>query len=274
MRHLFAIALLALVLAPAAHAGKLPRPDHVVVVIEENRGYTQIMNMRNSNSYIHALARRGALFTQSYGVTHPSQPNYLSLFSGSTQGVGRNSCPHKFEGDNLASSLLAAGLSFASYSESLPAAGDLSCSSGAYQRKHNPVANWQGTRLPAEMNLRLADFPKDFAKLPTVSFVIPDQDNDMHDGDFERADAWLKARIEPYVEWAFRHNSLLILTWDEDDYREGNHIVTILVGPMVKAETSAQRIDHYNVLRTLLDFYGLPALGASRDAAPIKGIWK
>jgi len=122
------------------------------------------------------------------------------------------------------------------------------------------VANWQGTRLPPVLNLRLADLPKDFAQLPTVSFVIPDQNNDMHDGDFERADRWLKARIEPYVEWAYRHNSLLILTWDEDDYREGNHIVTILVGPMVKTGTSAQRIDHYNVLRTLLDLYGLPRL--------------
>jgi acid phosphatase len=274
MRHFFAFALLALVLAPAAHAGKLPHPDHVVVVIEENRGYSQIMGMRNSNSYIHALARRGMLLTESFGITHPSQPNYLALFSGSTQGVTRNSCPHRFDGDNLASSLLDKGLSFASFSESLPAVGELSCSSGAYQRKHNPVANWQGARLPADMNKRMADFPKDFAKLPTVSFVIPDQDNDMHDGDFDRADAWLKARIEPYVEWSFKHNSLLILTWDEDNYREGNRIVTILVGPMVKAGASAQRIDHYNLLRTLLDFYGLPAIGASRDAAPIRDIWK
>jgi len=59
---------------PVAHAGRLPRPDHIVVVIMENRGYSQIMDMRNGNSYIHALARRGVLFTQSYGVTHPSQP--------------------------------------------------------------------------------------------------------------------------------------------------------------------------------------------------------
>ncbi|HEY0664694.1 MAG TPA: alkaline phosphatase family protein [Gallionella sp.] len=274
MRRLLAAALFAAALSSPALAGKLPRPDHVVVVIEENRGYSQIMDMRNSNSYIHALARRGMLFTESYGVTHPSQPNYLALFSGSTQGVTRNDCPHTFSGDNLASSLLEAGLGFASYAESLPATGDPVCGSGAYQRKHNPVANWQGTRLPAGVNRRFADFPRDFAKLPTVAFVIPDQENDMHDGDFERADAWLKARIDPYVEWAFRHNSLLVLTWDEDDYREGNRIVTILVGPMVKTGASAQRIDHYNVLRTLLDFYGLPATGASRNAEAIGGLWK
>lgn len=274
MRYLLATALLAVILAPVAHAGQLPRPDHVVVVIEENRGYSQIMNMRNSNSYIHALAKRGALFTQSYGVTHPSQPNYLALFSGSTQGVTRNSCPHAFDSANLASSLLDKGFSFASYSESLPAVGDLSCMSGAYQRKHNPVANWQGARLPAGLNQRFADFPKDFAMLPTVSFVIPDQDNDMHDGNFEAADEWLKRRIDPYVDWAMKHNSLLILIWDEDDYREDNHIVTILVGPMVKTGSSNQRINHYNVLRTLLDFYDLSALGASRDAEAIKGVWK
>lgn len=273
-RNLLAAASFAYAAIAGAHAGGLPRPDHVMVVIEENRGYSQIMNMRNSNSYIHALARRGALFTQSYGITHPSQPNYLALFSGSTQGITNNSCPHMFNGDNLATSLLAAGMSFASYSESLPAAGDLSCYSGAYQRKHNPVANWQSTPLAAGLNLRFSDLPADFAALPTVSFVIPDQTHDMHDGSFEAADDWLKAHIAPYVHWATTHNSLLILTWDEDDGREGNRIVTILVGPMVNKGSSNQRIDHYSVLRTLLDFYGLPAFAASREAAPIGGIWK
>jgi len=270
-----AFALLFALFNMSAQAGELPRPDHVVVVIEENRSYSQIMDPRNSGSYLHALAKRGTLMVQSYGVAHPSQPNYLALFSGSTQGVTQNSCPLSFNGSNLASSLLDAGLSFASYAESLPAVGDLTCWSGPYQRKHNPVANWQhGGRLPARLNMRFADFPQDFAKLPTVSFVIPDQNNDMHDGDFSRADEWLRTHIEPYVEWAFKNNSLLILTWDEDDYREGNHIYTALVGPMVKTGVSMQRIDHYGVLRTLLDFYSVPAIGASRDAEPIMGIWK
>jgi len=270
----FFFCLLALTLAPFVHADSMPRPEHVVVVIEENHGYAQIMDKQNRASYIHALAKRGVLFTESHGITHPSLPNYLALFSGSTQGVANDSCQHSFNNGNLASSLLDGGFSFVTYSESLPAIGDLVCSSGAYQRKHNPATNWQGTRLPAGVNRRLADFPQDFSMLPTVSFVIPDQNNDMHDGSFEMADAWLKTQMEPYVDWAFRHNSLLILTWDEDDFRRENHIVTILVGPMVKPGLSDQRIDHYNVLRTLLEFYGLPALGASRDAEPIRDIWK
>ena len=273
MRHLLIPFLLAATLAPATHAAPLPRPDHVVVVIEENRGYEQIMDRLKKDSYIHALAKRGMLLTQSYGVTHPSQPNYLALFSGSTQGITSNTCPLDFSGDNLATALTDKGLSFASFAESLPAVGDTSCMSGSYQRKHNPAVNWQGTRLTTSVNLRFSDFPQDFSRLPTVSFVIPNQQNDMHDGSFYTADEWLKSHIEPYVEWAFRHNSLLILTWDEDNGAEGNHVATILVGPMVKQGRSNQHVDHYSVLRTLLDFYGIPAPNAGRDAEPIKGIW-
>jgi len=271
--HLNLAFLLSLLFASTAYAAHLPRPDHVVIVIEENHSFSQIMNMQHANSSINALAKRGVLFTQSYGVTHPSLPNYLALFSGSMQDVRDDACPYTFNNDNLATALLDKGLSFASYAENLPAVGDLSCRSGAYQRKHNPASDWQGTRLPAEMNLRFADFPQNFSKLPTVALVVPDQNNDMHDGSFEAADDWLKNHITPYVDWAFKHNSLLILTWDEDNGSENNRVVTLFIGPMVKSGTSAQHIDHYNVLRTLLDFYQLPAMGASKTARPIGNVW-
>jgi len=272
VRYTLVISLFAFV--PATWAEWLPRPDHVVVVIEENRGYSQIMDKLKSDSYIHMLAKRGALFSQSYGVSHPSQPNYLALFSGSAQGITSNACPYTFDSDNLATRLMDSGLSFASYAESLPKVGDMVCTSGAYQRKHNPVANWQGARLSAEMNKRFSDFPQNFSDLPTVSFIIPDQNHDMHDGSFYVADEWLKTYIAPYVDWAMQHNSLLILTWDEDNYLEENRIVTLLVGPMIKHVKSDRHINHYNVLRTLLDFYNLPPLGADLDAEAIKGVWK
>ena len=95
----------------------------------------------------------------------------------------------------------------------------------------------------------------------------------MHDGSFAMADDWLKTNIAPYADWAMQHNSLLIITWDEDNYLADNRIVTVMLGPMVKAGKSTQRINHYNLLRTLLDFYGLPALGASADAEVISGVW-
>jgi len=260
----------------APPARRLPRPDHVVIVFEENRAYSHIIgNM--AAPYINTLANRGALFAQSYGITHPSQPNYLAFFSGSTQGVADNGCPHKLSGPNLASALLDAGLTFGIYSEDLPAAGFAGCRHLNYERKHNPAVNWQGVNIPAAANLPFTSFPADFTKLPTVAIVVPNQENDMHNGDepatIIRGDRWLQSNLDAYARWAQTHNSLLIVTWDEDDDSANNHIATIFAGPMVKPGVYSQRIDHYAVLRTVLEMYGLAPLGASAKAQTIDFVW-
>jgi len=259
-----------LLVAQQAIGGELPRPDHIVIVIEENKSFTQIIGNREA-PYINVLAKRGAQFTQSYGVTHPSQPNYLALFSGSTRGIGSNACPLDLGGDNLASLLQAKGLSFTSYAESMPEAGYDGCYFNAYMRKHNPVANWKEL---AASNQPFRAFPSDYTQLPTVAFVVPDQLNDMHDGSIERGDAWLKKNIEQYTQWAKKHNSLLIVTWDEDDGSSGNRIATIFVGAMVRPGQYKQRIDHYNLLRTLEEMYGLSYLGESAGVQAVASMWK
>ncbi len=253
-----------------AEAQPLPRPDHIVIVVEENKSFAQIIGNPDA-PYINALAGRGALFTLSYGVTHPSQPNYLALFSGSTRGISSNACPLELSGANLAGALLEKGLSFASYAESMPQAGFEGCVYGAYQRKHNPVANWK--ELVA-LNQPFSAFPQGFKKLPTVALVVPDQRNDMHDGSVAQGDAWLAKNIGPYAQWAMTHNSLLIVTWDEDDGSADNRVATLFVGPMVKHGSSAQRINHYNILRTIEESYGLPYVGESAQAAPVGGVWQ
>lgn len=254
----------------AVRAGELPRPDHVVIVIEENHAYGQIIGNADA-PYINALAGRGTLFTRSYGVAHPSQPNYLALFSGSTHGYHSDVCPIFVSGDNLAGLLAEKGLTFATYSESQPARGDLSCAAGPYRRKHNPAANWSGLQ---DMLLPFRDFPREFDRLPTVSLVVPDQRHDMHDGSIADGDAWLKANIDAYAQWAAAHNSLLIVTWDEDDSAHDNRIATIFQGAMVRRGSSAQRINHYAVLRTLEDMYGLRRINESADAKPVSGVWR
>ena len=103
---------------------------------------------------------------------------------------------------------------------------------------------------------------------------MPDQLNDMHDGSIKQGDDWLKQNIEPYAEWAMTHNSLLILTWDEDNGDADNHIATIMIGSMAKRGNSAQRIGHYNILRTISEMYGLPNLNESAHVKPITGVWK
>src|SRR5207249_8940059 len=151
-----------------------------------------------------------------------------------------------FAGANLASELLAAGFSFAGYSESLPAAGSTVCTSGSYYRKHNPWVNF--SNLPASVNLPFSSFPSDFSRLPDLCFVVPNQDNDMHDGTIAQADTWLQSNFDSYVQWAKTHNSLFLLTFDEDDGSQHNQIATMFVGAMVRPGQYSERIGHYNVL--------------------------
>jgi hypothetical protein len=252
-------------------AGAVPRPAHTVVVVMENHSYGQVIG-NPAAPFINQLARSGALFTRSFAVTHPSQPNYLALFSGSTQGVTDDSCPQTFAAPNLAAGLAGAGLSFAGYSEDLPAAGSPVCSQGQYARKHVPWTDF--SNVPGSVSKPFTSWPAgDFAALPTVSFVIPNLCDDMHDCDVAAGDAWLRAHLSGYVDWAMSHDSLLILTWDEDDDSPVNQIPTILAGQPVTPGRYAEPITHYNVLATIEAAYALPRSGQAATAQPITDIW-
>ncbi len=243
--------------------------DHLVIVVEENHSYEQVVGSSNA-PFIQSLIAKGALFTDAHGVTHPSQPNYLAFFSGSTQGVTNDSCHKPFSAPNLASELSKNNLTFAGYSEDLPKTGFSGCWSGQYARKHNPWTQFKN--VPAAANRPLTDFPEDYSKLPTVSFVIPNEKHDMHSGSIGQADAWLKDKLGGYAAWAQTHNSALMISWDEDDFSKKNHIPIIIAGPMIKQGKYAERVDHYSMLRWIEEVYGLAKLGASEQAAAIRVI--
>jgi len=254
-------------LAGTARAA-LPRPDHVVVVVEENHPFGKVIGPA---PYITSLANGGAKFTASFAVTHPSEPNYIALFSGSTHGVTSDTCGFTSGAENLGHQLLATGHGFTGYSESLPSDGFTGCASGRYARKHSPWALF--TNVPATGNLRFSRFPTDFSTLPTVALVTPNLDHDMHDGSVAAGDAWLRTHLDAYARWARTHNSLLIVTFDEDDRSASNQIPTLFAGPMVKPGSYGERITHYSVLRTVEDMYGLPCVGAACTASPIADVW-
>jgi hypothetical protein len=206
---------------------------------------------------------------------------------------------------NLGAAIINSGRSFASFSESLPhphyeAAGDPAPDQDFYRRKHNPVINWinfSGKRVPAasrkfilpvETNLGFLNTkdPTDgkpyrgfavdaggskigYDQLPIVSIVVPNEQNDLHSASQAQGDAWLLANIQPFADWAKGHNSLLIITFDEDgaadaaiegDYRMGiKPITTVFFGPEGRVVPGPydERIDHLNVMSTILDRYGL-----------------
>src|SRR5262249_25124330 len=141
-----ALATILVTAGPAAAAAW--SPAHVVVVIEENHGFEQIIGNPDA-PFINKLAAQGALFTDAHGVTHPSQPNYLALFSGSTQGITGDGAVWgaPLSTPNLGAALIAKGYTFAGYSEGLPEVGSLERSAaGSYARRHNPWSAWQAAR--------------------------------------------------------------------------------------------------------------------------------
>lgn len=256
----------------------IPRPDHVVVLIMENHAYEEIIG-NASAPFINSLAQENALMTASYGLTHPSQPNYVMLFSGSNQGITNDNVPTgiPYTSPNLGASLIQSGLTFKAYSDGLPSVGFTGSSSGAYRRKHAPWTNWQGTGtngISSAKHHPFTDFPTNFSQLPTVSFVVPDQNHDMHDGTVAQGDAWVESNLSAYISWAKTHNSLFILTFDEDGGNHLNHIVTLFAGEMVEPGNYSTSCNHYDMLRTLEEMYELPYAGNSATASSIKSLWK
>ncbi|WP_457852092.1 alkaline phosphatase family protein [Mycobacterium montefiorense] len=257
-------------------AAALPRPAHIVIVVEENRSEGHIIGSPQ-NPFINALASHGANMAQSFAETHPSEPNYLALFAGNTFGVTKDSCPiNAGNAPNMASELLGAGYTFIGYAEDLPAVGSAVCTSGKYARKHVPWANF--TNVPPASSMPFSAFPQgNFDSLPTVSFVIPNNDNNMHDGSIAQGDAWLNRQLSGYANWAVANNSLLIVTWDEDDGSASpgsrNQIPTIIYGAHVAPGTYSEQMSHYNLLSTIEQMYGLPKTGNAANAPAIASIW-
>ena len=289
----------------------LPVYDHVVVVIEENKDYEEVIG-NPAADYINSVLRaEGATFTQMHGEEHNSQGNYFWLFSCNNHNVGlsdivpdsTNNPAYPFTASSLGEQLIKRGLTFKAYSESLPSIGftknlgPVGCNGDAcvYARKHVPWISFKnvpnGKTRTTSSNLRFQDFPKDvsqFSKLPTVAFVVPNLENDMHNGtpdiSVPRGDKWLRKNIDPYYQWAKSHNSLLILTFDENHDRdhfkgltnpcielggitntghpaghdEQNRTLTIFAGAAIKKGEYSRRITHVNILRTLEAMYGLP----------------
>jgi hypothetical protein len=277
LRWLSAVVVGALAICPplpvAAAAPAIPTPAHIVVVVEENHSAGNVIGNKSA-PFMNSLAANGALMTQSYAETHPSEPNYLALFSGSTLGLTSDACPvDAGAASNLGSELLAAGYSFAGFSEDLPAVGSTTCAAGKYARKHAPWVNF--TNVPPETSVPFSAFNarSDYATLPTVSFVIPNLDNDMHDGTIAQADTWLATNLTRYANWAVANNSLLIVTWDEDDSGANNQIPTMVYGANVKPGQYNETINHYNVLSTVEQMYGLNKTGLAANAPAISTIW-
>lgn len=294
-------------------AATLARPDHIVVVIEQDRLSNAIGN-RWLMPYLNELADSGLVYSGAHGVTRWSQPNMLALYSGSTQGVVDNTQGLSFPtAPNIAKSLFDAGLSFSGYVEDLPSDGSQvhwhpGNGSGAthpdqYVRYLNPMAMFgdvgidPATKKPrpnSAVNRTFAAFrsfpTNDYSGLPTVSFIVPNNLHSSHGSNWNspwagsadpnnnnylraEADKWLRDNLDPYVQWAKQNNSLLIVTQDEEVWQgEWSETLTTLVTgdpDLFVPGINTDDVDHYRLLRTITDMYGLAPLGQATQAAPL-----
>lgn len=256
------------------------RPDHIFVIFEENKGYSQIVGS-SSAPYINSLISKGTLFTASHGITHPSYPNYIAWFSGSTQGVTSDACisgaPKSAQ--NLYTALKSVGRTFSWYSEGLPSVGSETCSSGYYREKHNPVTIFSNVPKTANQPLTAINLSdtSTFKNLPNVVAISPDMRSDMHDASVSYGDNWLKTKLGKLIDWCSRNNAVFILTCDEDNKYEGNRIPTIAVGGNVKAGyKSGENINHYSFLRWICEQNGAGTDFHSnvKNANPINNFYK
>jgi acid phosphatase len=266
--------ILACMGASRANAAAVPPLDHVIVVVLENHSYSQALAM----PYLRSLADSFVSFLDSRAVTHPSQPNYLAMWAGSTLGVTSNVCPapgSPFYDENLGHACEAAGITWRAYSEDLPFAGSDTCETAGflYARKHEPWTHFDNL---THLNERpYADLAVDIANdsLPRLAFVVPNQCNDGHDCPLSVADAWLAANV-PMMRAAVGPGGVVIITWDEDDGSAGNRILTVVCGAPVKQRyVSVTPITHYTLLRTICDAIGIAPFAAAAAESAIGDIW-
>ena len=274
---LVAVALLGCRAARAAVA-PIPDFDHVIVVVFENKESGSVLGSPNAPTF-NLYGRRYARITQSYGVTHPSLPNYLALVSGSTWGITTNCVACSVNARSLADTIEASGRSWKTYAEGLPRPGFLGGSSGRYAKRHNPFAYFRPIAAKPERAQRLVplrELASDLAAndLPDFALVVPDLCHSMHDCPVSVGDGWLRRTVGPLLDLP---RTVIFITFDEGgtSVRGGGHIATLAVGTAVRTGSRFRPVtNHYGLLRTIEQAWGLPRLGRSARARPITGIWR
>ncbi len=196
------------------------RYDHIFVIVEENKGFDQIMSHPEWTPEIHGLAAEYGLATQFYAEVHPSEGNYIAMLGGDTFGIHdddafyckpgprstfcqdsdkSNYADHTILARSLMDQLTGKGLTWKSYVEDIPSAGSLAprwptpgyAIEGKpyelYAAKHNGFVNFKSVQdepYPELMNhlVGFTQLDADVASgdLPNYAHIVPNQCNEMH----------------------------------------------------------------------------------------------
>jgi hypothetical protein len=262
---------------PAPHA--LPSFSHIFLIVMENREYSDVVGASDA-PYLNGLARTYGLATTSYAISHPSLPNYLALLGGDTFGIQSDCTTCFVAAPNLVDALEAGHKTWRAYMEGLPSpcfVGD----AYPYAQKHDPFIYFDDIRTNAgrcQQIVPLTQLPSDLAgaQVPDFVWITPNLCSDMHDCTTAQGDAWLASLVPRILASpAWRQGGALFITWDEGatndgccQYAAGGHIATLVISPVGKPHyRSSTPYDHYSLLRTITDAWGLSQVGHTDSPA-------
>ena len=225
----------------------------------ENHEYRSVIG-RPSSPYITGLARRSALATGYFAVSHPSLPNYLAMTGGSTFGIRSDCTSCRVPGMGVFGQLSAAGISWRAYFE-------------PGSNKVNPFRHFRGNRASAVVPFRRLARDIHNHSLPRFSWLGLSLCHDGHSCSVRASDRYL-SHLLPRVLRALGPHGVLFITWDEGtskagafSHRGGGHVATIATGGAARpGARSAAQANHYTLLHTIESIYGLPPL---RNAARV-----
>jgi phosphatidylinositol-3-phosphatase len=269
----------------ATATSQVQQSHHVVMVIEENRSYSSVVGNSTAWPNLNHLIRKGALATHYYANVHPSIGNYFMLTTGKVLTTNDNS-RKVWDVPNIARRMLASGVSFKIYAESIPRAGYVGGDTGLYFVRHNPFALLSdlayNSKLAAEHIVPFSQFATDVRRgaLPKFSFIVPNVDDDAHSSSSLRADYWLQDKVvDPLSRTSTFEpggNGLLIVDFDEaadgDKAHGGGHVAPVLWGPQVKAgyrQSTSTVYQHQSMLRTVMTALRLSQPPGAAASAPL-----
>jgi len=257
--------------------GNVPNFDHVYVIIFENKEYSGVVGS-SSAPYMNSLIAKYGSATNVTAERHPSEPNYIALTSGSTQGITDDGV-YNLGVNNLFDQITASGRTWRAYQQGYPspcfsgssssAVVDGDGKSGAYVRKHNPAISYTSISRNASKCANISSFANFDPAAANFEFITPNMINDMHDGTVADGDNFLKAFLPRITGSPAFNNSLVLVTFDEGSTNigGGGHIMTIAITPtMTTGYKATGAYTHYSMLRTIEQAWGLPTLGNASSA--------
>ena len=269
----------------SASSAAVPDFAHVYVLVLENHEYSSVVGS-SSAPYLNGLIAKYGFATNYTAVSHPSQPNYIALFSGSTQGIADDGT-HNLSGQNLADQLEAKGKTWSVFAQDYPGGcftggtnsgtGDGIGSAGSYARKHDPAISFTDIASSPSRCARISSLTGFDPAAADFELIVPNDCNDMHSCSVATGDAFLKAFVPKITESPAFASSVLFITFDEgtSDIGGGGRVATVVVSPLTAAgSTSGAAYNHYSILRTIEDAWGLGCLGQSCTAGDMGQFFK